>query len=63
MDAIGLLREQFKAGHQWLEGTMQGVTPRQLSYAPAGKANPIGANYAHIVFSEDGLVNGLLAGC
>ncbi|MBM3943827.1 MAG: DinB family protein [SAR202 cluster bacterium] len=60
MDAVTLLREQFKSAHQLLEGTMQGVTPQQASYTPAGKANPIAASYAHIIFSEDGIVNHIL---
>jgi hypothetical protein len=62
MDAITLLREQFKGTHQWLEGTMQDVTPQQAHYAPQGKAIPIGAGYAHIALAEDWFINGLLKG-
>lgn len=62
MDTISSLREQFKSAHEWLEGTMKGVTPTQLHYLPQGKALPIGASYAHIAMAEDMLVNGLLKG-
>ena len=60
MDAITLLREQMTSAHQSLEGTMAGVTPEQLHWAPAGRANPIGASYAHVITGEDLVINGML---
>jgi hypothetical protein len=60
--AILLLREQLKAAHQLLEGTMADVTEQEAHWAPPGIAIPLGATYAHIVISEDGTVNGLLKG-
>ncbi len=62
MDAIALLREQFKDAHEFLEATMEGITPEQVHWAPPGTANPISANYAHVVLSEDLGINGLLRG-
>jgi hypothetical protein len=60
--AISLLREQIQAAHQLLEGTVGDVTPEQAHWSPPGRANPLGANYAHVVISEDATVNGLLRG-
>jgi hypothetical protein len=60
--AVALLRQQFKTGHYFLEGTMEGVTSEMAHWSPPGKAQPLGANYAHILISEDFLINGLLKG-
>lgn len=57
-----LLREYFKVGHEFLEGTMQGVTSEMAHWTPPGKAQPLGANYAHVIISEDFLVNGVIRG-
>ena len=59
---VALLRQQFKTGHSFLEGTMEGVTSEMAHWRPPGKAQPLGANYAHILISEDFLINGLLKG-
>lgn len=61
-NAVSLLRQQFKIGHEFLEGTLQGINTEQAHWMPPGKAQPLGANYAHVVISEDGLLNGLLMG-
>ncbi|MBV7336055.1 DinB family protein [Chloroflexi bacterium TSY] len=60
--AVKLLRAQYKGAHDVLEGTMKGVTSEQAHWIPAGTANPLGATYAHILVSEDGLFNGALQG-
>ena len=62
MDAVELLRQQASTAHEYLEGTMADVTAEQADWMPPGQANPIGASYAHAVFSEDMFVNGLLRG-
>ncbi len=61
-NAVSLLRAQFKAAHDVLEGTMQGVTSEQAHWTPPGVANPLGATCVHIVVSEDGTFNGMLKG-
>jgi hypothetical protein len=38
------------------------VTPVEAHWSPPGKAHPLGANYAHVVIGEDGVVNGMLKG-
>jgi len=62
MDAVLLLRGQYESAHGLLEGTMQDVTPEQAHWSPLGKANPLGASYAHTVIGEDMMVNGLVRG-
>ncbi len=60
--AISLFREQIKAAHGLLEGTVADVTPEQVHWSPPGKAMPLGATYAHVVISEDGAINGMIKG-
>jgi hypothetical protein len=59
---MSFFREELKAAHQLLEGTIEGVTNEQALWAPPGIALPIGATYAHIVLSEDGTMNGMFKG-
>ena len=58
--AVAFIREGAQLGHWYLDGTMADVTPEQAHYAPPGRANPIGATFAHLVRSEDVIVNGML---
>lgn len=60
MDAITLLRQQLQSAHYSMEGTMADVTPEQAHWPPAGRANPIGASYAHVITGEDLVINGML---
>lgn len=62
MDVRSALREQIEGAHQVLEQTMADVTPEQAQWSPPGKANPLGATYAHAILGEDMMVNGLLKG-
>lgn len=60
MNAKDVLLEQLKEAHQVVESTMEGVTDEVAHFAPPGKANPIAGTYAHLVFSEDFFIHGLL---
>src|SRR6478672_7962620 len=51
MDSIALLRKQFEQAHWVMEGTMEGVTSEQAASIPTGRANSIGASYAHVILS------------
>ena len=62
MDTISYLREDMRLTHEWQEQTMQDVTQEQLDWRPPGKANPLGATYAHAVVGEDAMVHGVLVG-
>jgi hypothetical protein len=56
MNAVELLRMQMREAHETLEATVGELTPEQLHFAPPGRALPVGAAYAHVIFSEDILV-------
>ena len=62
MEAGSSLRGQFEGAHEILEQTMADVTPEQAQWSPPGKANPLGATYAHAILAEDMMVNGVLKG-
>jgi hypothetical protein len=63
MDVRTTLREQMQTMHSILEAAVADCSPGAVSHRPDGWAiNSIGAVYAHTVFSEDGLVNGLIRG-
>jgi hypothetical protein len=56
---VELLRRIVRDARQVLDGTMADVTQVQVDYIPPGIANPLGATYAHVVCSEDMLVQGM----
>jgi hypothetical protein len=60
--AVSVIRGYLKLARDWFEGTMQGVTPELAHWQPPGKVQPIGANYIHVLTSEDFLVNGIIKG-
>ena len=60
MDAITLMRQQMDSAHYSMEGTVADVTPEQAHWQPAGRANPVGASYAHAITGEDLVINGML---
>lgn len=62
MDATGYVRLDLQWGHELIEQMMADVTPEQLTWAPPGTANPLGATYAHAVCGEDGVVQQVLRG-
>lgn len=61
-NVVSFYRGQLSGAHQVLEGTMADVTPTQAHWTPPGVANPVGANYAHVVLTEDAIVNNTLRG-
>lgn len=62
MNPIPLIRQQIQTAHEWFAGTMEGVSEEVAHWQPGGKAHPIGSRYAHMVVSEDMMVNSLLKG-
>ncbi|MBI5949272.1 MAG: DinB family protein [Chloroflexi bacterium] len=63
MDSIQMLRQQIAGMHQFLEVAIgdcaADVVAKRL---PGARINSIGAIYAHTIFGEDGLLNGLIRG-
>ncbi len=56
------LRQQIQGAHEFISGTMADVTAEQAHWQPPGTANPIGAQYVHVLTAEDGVVNGMIRG-
>jgi DinB superfamily len=54
-----LLRRIVGDARQVLDGTMADVTQAQADFLPPGVANPLGATYVHVVWSEDMIVQGM----
>src|SRR5215813_3135254 len=54
-----LVRRIVLDARQVLDGTMADVTQTQVDFMPPGVANPLGATYAHVVCSEDMIVQGM----
>jgi DinB superfamily len=54
-----LLRGAVSDARKVLDGTMADVTQAQADYVPPGIANPLGATFAHVVCSEDMVVQGM----
>jgi uncharacterized damage-inducible protein DinB len=62
MNGVQALRSSFENAHNWYNGTIADVTPAQANYLPVGIAHPVGELIAHIVHSEDAIINGMLQG-
>jgi hypothetical protein len=56
---VALLRSVVSAARNVLDGTMADVTQAQADVIPPGIANPLGATYAHVVVTEDMVVQGM----
>ena len=56
------LGSALESAHHVLEGTVSDVDDDLANSPVRGNANPIGASYAHVAFSEDAIVNGLFKG-
>jgi len=59
---LQLLKAQLKEARESFEGTVADINPKDLNKDPGGKALPLGAAYAHLIFSEDVIIHGILQG-
>lgn len=63
MDVRTTLKEQMQAMHGTLEAAIGDCSAETVTRKlPDATINSIGAVYAHTIFSEDGLLNGLIRG-
>ena len=63
MDVTTTLRQQMHALHGTLEAAIRDCPTESLvRKLPGSTINSIGAIYAHTIFSEDGILNGLIRG-
>jgi len=61
MDTRSLLRAQFQQSHGFLDQVIADVPQDALdANLPGSTINSIGATYAHIVFAEDTIFNGMV---
>jgi hypothetical protein len=58
--ALQLLKDQIKDARGLFENTSADIQNEHLHKDPGGKAFPLGATYAHLVFSEDAIVQGMM---
>jgi hypothetical protein len=62
MTALDVYRSLLRTNHDALEGTLADVTPAQATWDPPGQAFSIAANYAHVLGTEDLVIQRLLRG-
>jgi uncharacterized damage-inducible protein DinB len=63
MNATEMLRGAFGQAHGILDGQLADCSPAVMSKQYAGGTiHPIGSIYAHVMYSEDNIINGLLQG-
>lgn len=60
--STSIIADSIKDVHKNFIATLDGVTDEVSNFMPEGKANPIAGTYAHMVFSEDFFINGLIQG-
>lgn len=60
--ALQLIKDQIKDARATFEGTVADIQDSHLHTAPGGKALPLGSLVAHLVFSEDVIVQGMIQG-
>ena len=62
MNAIDAIRLTIDHAHEWFQGTIADLTQEQADFVPPGKAHPIGETVAHVIQSEDSILNGMIRG-
>ena len=63
MDVKTTLQQQMQSLHGTMDAAISDCSPEMLAGKPAGSTiNSVGAVYAHTIFSEDGIINGLIRG-
>jgi hypothetical protein len=63
MKANEMLRGAFGQAHGILDGQLADCSPAVMSKQYAGGTiHPIGSIYAHVMYSEDNIINGLMQG-
>jgi hypothetical protein len=62
MKTVELLRVNLSVAHDLFSKTVADVTQEMADWATPGLAHPIGERWAHLVQSEDWLVNGMARG-
>ena len=59
---LQLIKDQIKDAHTTFEGTVSDIKDAHLHVNPGGKALPLGSLVAHLVYSEDVILHGMIQG-
>ena len=62
LTALQLVKDQLKDAHTTFENIVIDIKSAHLHRLPEGKALPLGSLVAHLVFSEDVIIHGMLLG-
>lgn len=62
MTALDIIKDQLKNAHELFTNTSSDIKTEHLHKDPGGKAFPLVATYAHLVFSEDTIVQAMMQG-
>ena len=62
MNGVEAVKRAVGHSHGWFEGTIADLTQEQADFMPPGMAHPIGELVAHVLQSEDFIINGMLQG-
>ncbi|MBI4973714.1 DinB family protein [Candidatus Roizmanbacteria bacterium] len=60
--ALQLIKDQLKEAHEMFLQTVADIKEDHLHKNPGGKALPLGSLYAHLLYSEDVIVQGMIRG-
>jgi hypothetical protein len=60
LTALQLIKNELKDAREGFAGTVADIQEDHLHKDPGGKALPLGATYAHLVFSEDAIMQGMI---
>lgn len=60
LTALQLIKDELKSSRQMFEATAADIIDDHLHKLPGGKALPLAALYAHVIFSEDAIVQGMI---
>lgn len=59
---VDVYRSIFNNIHEWLEGTVDGMTPEQIAWQPPGNVVSAGSHYVHHLLAEDLFLNMIVQG-
>jgi len=62
MDVVEATKRSVGHSHDWFSGTCADLSQAQADFLPAGVAHPIGELVAHVLQSEDFIINGMIQG-
>ena len=62
LTALQLIKDLIKDAHETFESTVADIQPKHLQLDPGGKAFPLAGTYAHLIFSEDMIVQQMIQG-